>query len=68
MTQQIKPNRNYYKVACITVLIALQCVVFYYGVPSALDSFSEYWTGMSRHKADAIKGCAEHMPDITGGL
>jgi hypothetical protein len=63
-----KPKRNYYKTAWVIIAVITIPYFSVYGAINRADAFSEYWTGMSRHKADAIKGCAEHMPDITGGL
>ena len=59
-----KPTRNYYKIACITVLIALQCVIIYHGVPSALDAFSYMWLeGMTAEQANCI---AKHEELLEG--
>ena len=46
---------NWYKVSCMSVLIVLQCVIIYYGVPSALDAFSYMWLdGMTQEQANCI--------------
>lgn len=50
--------------ALLGILISIQCIVIYYGVPSALDAFSVYWLeGMTVEQANCI---AEHGELLKG--
>lgn len=54
---------NYYKITCLAVLITLECVIIYYGVPSALGAFGEYWMETTVQEVTAIK---EHKELLKG--